>query len=150
MSTIDEAIANLKKIGYTDKRLEKLLDQLAEEVEEVMFIDLASVSTDEELEAFEKRIKESKSPEEYGKISDEMAKRAYGEKADEKIEEILIDMLEEVEKVTLKIRETYQKYLDKDPDAVKQVEEFKNDPKVKEIMQQFENDGVDFNTALAE
>jgi len=60
-----------------------------------------------------------------------MAKKAFGEEADEKIEGMLYDFLQDTVKVTMNIREMNAAYQRGDPDVRKRVEEAMKSPELK-------------------
>jgi DNA-binding transcriptional MerR regulator len=143
-SATEKAIEQLKQIGYTNEKIKEVLILLLPDVGDQLLLDLAGRSTDEDLEEFEKRMKDAKDPEVFDEILKDMAHKAYGDDASEKLDAILADLLKEMKEFTLKIRETYKKYMAGDPKTKKQMDEFVNSPEYKEMEEEMKKAGFDF------
>ena len=54
---VDKAIEELKKVGYTDEKVNELLELLLSEIADQVFLDLSGTATDEQIEALRKKAK---------------------------------------------------------------------------------------------
>lgn len=131
MNKVDIAKEDLRKIGYSETQLEELMTIATEEIRDEMFEMLGEKTTDQEIYAFECRAHDAKAPQEAELLLREMAKKAFGEEADEKIEGMLYDFLQDTVKVTMNIREMNAAYQRGDPDVRKRVEEAMKSPELK-------------------
>lgn len=144
-----KAIAELKKIGYTDEKIKEVLELLLPDAADQLLLDLAGQCTDEELEAFESRLKEIQDPKKFEEVIQDMAKKAYGEKAKEKMDATMAELLNDMRELTLRIRETYQKYMSGDQKTRKDVGDFMKSPEYKEMEDEMEEAGFDFQAEAA-
>lgn len=148
-SATEKAVEQLKQIGYTDEKINEVLTLILPDVGDQLLLDLAGQSTDEELEQFENRMKEADNPEVFDEILKDMAKKAYGDKAPEKLDAILADLLDEMKEFTMKIRHTYQQYMSGDPQTRKQIDDFVNSPEYKKAEEDMKKSGFDFRAEAA-
>ena len=79
MSVLEDAVAELKKVGYTDEKIAKLLELILPEVQEEMLLDLAGICTEEELAEYENRLEQARTKQDIEQLNEEMAKHAYGD-----------------------------------------------------------------------
>lgn len=150
MSTLKEALENLKAIGYTKEMTEELLELLQPEVRDQVFLDLAGTCTEEEISQYEARADTIKTEEEGTAFMDELAKRAYGEGYKEKLEQILAEEISNAAELTKNARKTYQSYMAGDPSTVKQVEDAANSEDVQNLVQEMNAAGVDWKKLATE
>lgn len=150
MTKSDEAIEKLKTLGYTDEKLKQLLPMVLENVEEQVALDFAGVTTDEETNQYEARIKSATNSDEMKAVLLEMAQRAYGSTYEQKFDELLSDELNKTADLTSTIRGTYHKYMSGDPDTVKAVNQMQNSGQVQELLDDMQQSGVDFVKAATE
>lgn len=150
MSVLEDAVAELKKVGYTDEKIAKLLELILPEVQEEMLLDLAGICTEEELAEYENRLEQARTKQDIEQLNEEMAKHAYGDQFKEKIEEMTSDHLNEVLKMTLSIRKTYHDYMSGDPDTVRKVKEAENSEDVKKWEEEMKAAGIDYKALLSE
>ena len=144
MNPFDEVFKELRGLGYTDEKLQELLSLVLEDVQDELYLDLASISNDEELEKFKTRLDKARTKSEVTKITEEMAKRAYGEDYKKKIEDMTVEKLKEAAEMTKGIRKTYNDYMAGDPATRKKVQEMENSPEYKDMLKQMEDAGFDF------
>lgn len=142
-------IEKLKKIGFTQEKIDEVMKLLGPDVEEVVFKDLIEKSTDEELNQFKDKLVAAGNEEEYKTVFNEVAQKAYGENWENKIDELWEEALKNIASDTLKIRDTYQKYMDGDPDTVTKVKEIENSQELKDEMEDMKKDGFDFQAEAA-
>lgn len=95
---MEEILLKIKEFGLPENESNEMFDLLTQEVLDVVFKDLAEKSTDDELTVIENRIKESKSPEHFENILNEIAITVYGDNSQEEIKNIYLDLLDEFKK----------------------------------------------------
>lgn len=140
----EKAIRELQSIGYTDEKIKEVLELLLPDAADQLLLDLAGQSTEEELETFEKRLKETKDPKVFEEILRDMGTKAYGDKANEKMDATMAELLRDIKELTLRIRETYQKYMSGDKKTKEDLDDFMNSPEYKEMEEEMEKAGFDF------
>lgn len=140
----EKAISELKGIGYTDEKIREMLTLLLPDVADQLLLDLAGQCTDQEIDDFEKQLNDIKDSKEFEKALEDMAEKAYGDKARERMDATMAELLDELRELTLKIRETYQKYMSGDQKTRKDVDGFMNSEEYKQMQKDMEEDGFDF------
>ena len=150
MTKTEEALEKLKNIGYTDTKIQELLELLFPEVADQLFTDLASVCDDAEIDVFAEKLKEAGSHGQYEAITKEMAQKAYGDNAAEEIDKVISELLNDMAEMTLKIRTTYHKYMEKDPETVKMIDDPQNQAEAKKLKEEMDAAGFDFLKAASE
>lgn len=129
---MEEIKNKIKELGLQEKEATDMFNLLTEEVLEIVFKDLADKSTDEELTVIENRIKESKSPEHFETILNEIAITVYGDNAQEEIKNIYLDLLDQFKRNVDEAKDLINKANSGDPDAqallkkAEESEEYKN------------------------
>jgi ABC-type antimicrobial peptide transport system permease subunit len=129
---MEEIKNKIKELGLQEKEAADMFNLLTEEVLEIVFKDLADKSTDEELTVIENRIKESKSPEHFETILNEIAITVYGDNAQEEIKNIYLDLLDQFKRNVDEAKDLINKANSGDPDAqallkkAEESEEYKN------------------------
>ncbi|MBN1618569.1 hypothetical protein JW887_04505 [Candidatus Dojkabacteria bacterium] len=144
MTKFEEVQEKLKQIGYTQEKIQELVELLAPEVEHSLFYDVAEKLSDQDVEGYTQRIRQAQDKDAYNSIVAELAKIAYGEQYEAKMHDLFAQQLDQIAEQTLKMRSTYRKYAAGDPDTVKSVNDAANSEDVKKIMQQMKEDGFDF------
>ncbi len=142
-------IEKLKKIGFTQEKIDEVIKLMGPDIEEIVFNDLIDKSTDEELNVFKDKLVAAGNEEEYKTVFNEVAQKAYGENWENKMDELWAEALNNIASDTLKIRDTYQKYMDGDPDTVAKVKEIENSQELKDEREDMKKDGFDFQTEAA-
>jgi hypothetical protein len=111
----------LKSLGLNDEKVQEVLDLATQEVADSIMVDFAPVASDEEATEFESRIQNSKSGDHFITIIEEMAVKAYGDEAENKISTLYSEFLNPLIDAGSSFEETYKKYTAGDPDTVKAV-----------------------------
>ncbi|MFH1547501.1 MAG: hypothetical protein ABIC57_03370 [bacterium] len=137
-------IEKLKNIGFTKEKIDEVTKLLGPEVEEEVFNILIDNSTDEELSVFKDKLAAAGTEDQYKDVFNEVAQKAYGDTWQQKLDELWAEALSNVGVQTLKIRDTYQKYMNGDPDTVAKVKEIENSQELKDTMEEMKKDGFDF------
>ena len=114
---MEEILAKIKELGLPEQETNELFDLLTQEVLNVVFQDLTEKSTDEELTVIENRIKDSKSPEHFETILNEIAVTVYGDTAQQEIKNIYLDMVDGLKKNVADARDLIERANNGDPDA---------------------------------
>ncbi len=114
---MEEILAKIKELGLPEQETNELFDLLTQEVLDVVFQDLAEKSTDEELTVIENRIKDSKSPEHFETILNEIAVTVYGDTAQQEIKNIYLDMVDGLKKNVADAKDLIERANNGDPDA---------------------------------
>jgi len=127
-------IQKLKTFGIDDQSAEEMYELLSQEVLEVLFEDLAEKSTDEELQAIEQRIQNTKSPEHFETIIKEIAQTVYEDQAKQEIKNIYLDLVDSVGETIKQANELLQRANAGDPEAQKLLAEAQNSQTYKNIV----------------
>lgn len=144
MDKTKEQIEKLKKIGYTQEKIDELTKLLGPDIEEQVFNDLIDKSTDEELSALKDKLVAAGTEDQYKDVFNEVAQKAYGDGWQTKLDELWAKAFEGIGLDTLKIRDTYQKYMDGDLDTVAKVKQMESSDQLKQEMEDMKKDGFDF------
>lgn len=129
---MEEILIKIKELGLPEQEANELFELLTKEVLDVVFQELAEKSTDEELTVIENRIKDSKSPEHFETILNEIATTVYGDTAQEEIKNIYLDMVDGLKQNIADAKDLLERANNGDPDAkallekAKQTEMYKN------------------------
>ncbi len=94
---LEEIKNKIRSIGIQEEQVEEVFNLLSEEVFDNLFAQLADISSDEDLQVYENRINESKSPDHLQTILNEIAVTVYGDNAMDHLKNdyfVLIDTLE--------------------------------------------------------
>lgn len=148
MSRLTDATDKLKKLGFTDDKIEQLVDAVSLEIEDAVIADAAEKYNDDELKQLKVEISKIKTPDEYNQKLEEIAQKAYGDEYKEKLEDLLAQQLEQAAQDTQDVRETYQKYAAGDPETVKKVKEMEKSPEVKQMLEEMKKAGFDFQAEM--
>jgi hypothetical protein len=132
---MEEILSKIKELGLPEQEANELFELLTQEVLDVVFQDLADKSTDEELTVIEKRISESKSPEHFETILNEIAVTVYGDSAQEEIKNIYLDMVDGLEKNVKDAKALIERANNGDPDAKALLEKAQQTDTFKNVMQ---------------
>jgi hypothetical protein len=145
----EKEIENLKKVGFSQKKIDELIVLLAPDIEEDIFNRLIDNSSDEVLNGFKDKLATVSTKENYQAIFAEIAQIVLGDKWKDELDTIWAITLKEVADQTLKFRDTYHKYMSGDPDTVKKIKELENSKEVIDQIEQMEKDGFDFQAEVA-
>ena len=132
---MDEILSKIKELGLPEQEANELFELLTQEVLDVVFQDLADKSTDEELTVIETRIKESKSPEHFETILNEIAVTVYGDSAQEEIKNIYMAMVDGLKQNVEDAKALIERANNGDPDAKALLEKAQQTDIYKNIMQ---------------
>lgn len=132
---MEEVTQKIKELELPEKESDELFNMLSEEVLQVLFEELADQSTDEELSVIETRIKESKSPEHFETIINEIALTVYGDTAQEEIKNIYLDLLAQFKATVDEAKTLIERANSGDPKAQELIAKAQETDDYKEIMQ---------------
>lgn len=132
---MEEVIQKIKELELPEKESDELFNMLSEEVLQVLFEELADQSTDEELSIIETRIKESKSPEHFETIINEIALTVYGDTAQEEIKNIYLDLLAQFKATVDEAKALIERANSGDPKAQELIAKAQETDDYKEIME---------------
>lgn len=149
MDKTNKQIENLKRIGYTQDKIDKLMNLLAVEIEEKVFDKLIDNSTEDELNVFKEKLVSAGNDIEKKAVFEEAAQKALGNTWKEEVDKLWSEALETVASDTLKVRETYQKYMDGDPATIAKIKEIENSQELKDALEDMKKDGFDFQSEAA-
>lgn len=94
----EEIMQKIRTMISDEAQVQEVFNLLTEEVFENLFTQLADISTDEDLKAYETRINDSKSPEHLQTILNEIAVTVYGDNAIQQLKDDYMTLLTELEK----------------------------------------------------
>jgi hypothetical protein len=126
MDKVNQILENLKTLGFDQTKIDGTMRLLYEEVQDEMFVDFADKAADEEVTEYEERMKNAKSVEHMQTIIKELAAKIYGDQAEATLQQKLVEKLQQVEEMTKKMKENFDKYQAGDPATVQAVNEAAN------------------------
>lgn len=130
----EEIITKIKELGMDDNQSEELFNNIAEEIADLMFQELAETSTDQELEELKQRMENSKSTDHYESILKEIAVTVYGDNATDELKQMFLDYIAELKDVIAQSKDLMDRYNQGDPEAVKLIQTAQQTDTYKNIM----------------
>jgi DNA-binding transcriptional MerR regulator len=137
-------IEKLKEIGYSQEKIDTLIELLAPDIEEDIFNKFIDKSSKEKLEEYKDKLVTVSTKEDYKKVFNEIAQEVFGGSWKEEIDKIWAETLQGISDDTLKIRDTYHKYMQGDPNTVAKIKELENSKEVQKELEDMKKDGFDF------
>ena len=131
---LEEIKNKIREIGIQEEKVQETLDILSEEVLDNLFSQLTDISTDEELEAYARRMEESKSPEHLQTIINEIAVTVYSEEMEKELKNDYFLLIEELGKTVKAAQDLVQKAQAGDPEAIKLMEKAQQTEAYKDAM----------------
>lgn len=128
---IEQLKSELRSLGFTEEKLDQLMDLAAQEVLEIALEDLGTTADDATLEQMAQMM-ESPS-EDAAKKLNMIFEKAYGPNAENKKLELLTTYLKEVIEDTKKAKDLYTRYQAGDPTAIATVKAQEGNPDVQKI-----------------
>ncbi len=131
---IDNIKNELRTLGFTEDKLNQLMDLAAEEALAITIEELQTTASDEVLEDLAKTFEKEPTNE-----ADATAKlnmvfdKAYGPNANAKKEELILTYLKETLEDTKKAKDLYTRYQAGDPSAVATIKAQEGNPDVQKI-----------------
>lgn len=132
---IDNIKNELRTLGFTEDKLDQLMDLAAEEALAITIEELQTTASDEVLEDLAKTFENEPTNE-----SDATAKlnmvfdKAYGPNANAKKEELILTYLKETLEDTKKAKDLYTRYQSGDPSAVATIKAQEGNPDVQKVV----------------
>ncbi len=139
---IEAAKQELLSLGFTEEKYNKLIELALEEMVDNALNELQEIDL-EGLEKLESQlIPEVKSLEEAEKNLELIFSAAYGEKANETKQQMLLDYLFMTIEETKAAKDLLQRYQAGDPTAIAAIEAQKDNPELEELMEYLKEEGV--------
>ncbi len=147
MNNLENAIKELKDLGFTKEQVAEVLEIAEKEIMDVILEDFALNADEEKLEEYKQKFdnaQKEKDAEKFSKILHEIIGIQYGEEnIEKKKEELLVVYLQKIANLTKETTEVYKKYSQGDPEAKKIIEETENSPIVQHVIKEMEKEGLD-------
>lgn len=136
-------IENLKNSllaeGFTEDKLNELLDLAAEESLDQAAVYIQENGTDEDIEELTTLLStEPNTQEEAFEQLNKVFEKAYGSESENKKLESIVNYLKETLEITKQSKDLAKRYQDGDPTAVASVQSTLNDPEVQDIASKIE------------
>jgi hypothetical protein len=143
MSNLLNLIQELKNLGFTKENSEEVLKIAEQEIINSVIEDFALNADEKVVEEYLQKFSSAQNNvEQLTNLLHEIMAIQYGqENIKAKKEELLTKYLKDVVLLTKQTKETYQKYTQGDPEAIKIVEEAKNNPAIKSFVEQLQDNG---------
>lgn len=139
---IEAAKQELLSLGFTEEKYNKLIELALEEMVDNALNELQEIDL-EGLQKLESQlIPEVKSLEEAEKNLELIFSAAYGEKANETKQQMLLDYLFMTIEETKSAKDLLQRYQAGDPTAIAAIEAQKDNPEIEELMEVLKEEGV--------
>lgn len=139
---IEAAKQELLSLGFTEEKYNKLIELALEEMVDNALNELQEIDL-EGLQKLESQlIPEVKSLEEAEKNLELIFSAAYGEKANETKQQMLLDYLFMTIEETKAAKDLLQRYQAGDPTAIAAIEAQKDNPELEELMEYLKEEGV--------
>ncbi len=137
METLHEKITQLKELGFTKEQAIDILEICEKEVFDKVLEDLKKTEDENIVNDFLKKIEENKNNKEnLEMILEEILMYVYkGEDVKQTKETLLIKQVEEFINITKETQEIFKKYKQGDPETIKKIDEIKNDPEFKKLVE---------------
>lgn len=130
-----EEIQNkIRELGIPEDKVEEFFNLISEEVFENLFSQLVDISTDEELQVIENRMREPKSPEHFQTILNDIAVTVYGDNAIEELKNDYIVLLDGLKKSAQDAQDLIIRAQQGDIEAQKLLESVQQTEQYKRIM----------------
>jgi hypothetical protein len=133
MDKVNQILENLKTLGFDQEKIDGTMKLLYEDLQDEMFADFTDKASDEEVTEYEERMKNAKSVEHMGTIIKELAAKVYGDQSETTLQQKLVEKLQQVEEMTKKMKENFDKYQAGDPATVQAVNEAANTEDAQDI-----------------
>ncbi len=133
---IEQLKSELRSLGFTEEKLNQLMDLAAQEVLDIALEDLDSTADDATLEQMAQMMESSS--EDATKKLNMIFEKAYGPNAENKKMELLTAYLNSVIEDTQKAKDLYARYQAGDPAAVAQIKAQEGNPDVQAIVDQMQ------------
>lgn len=143
---IENKIDKLREIGYTQDKMDELITILSEDIENDIFDLFIDKSSEEELSTFKSKLSTLSTKEQYENIFKEILQSVFSTKWESEVDKMWEKELQSVIDDTLKVRETYIKYVGKDPQTVEKINEIEKSEDFQKMMKDMENSGFDFQS----
>lgn len=95
----DNILKKIKGLGLDEQKSQELFEELSKEVLDIIFKELAAISTEEELQVYQNRIQDAKSTEHFETIIAEIATKVYGDNSEFEIENIFDSLITELDSI---------------------------------------------------
>lgn len=114
----EEILEKIKAIVPDELKAEEMFNLLSEEVFENLFTKLADTHTDEEMQVYENRLNEAKSPEHLQTMINEIALTVYGDNYSEELKNDYLALIEELQKNVTEAQTLIKRAQNGDPTAI--------------------------------
>lgn len=104
----EEVIQKIKDLGLDNEKADELFNLLSGEIIDHLFAELANISEEEEMQVYEERIKNAKSPEHFQTILNEIALKVYGDNYAQEITNNFDLLINEIKENIKQARELIQ------------------------------------------
>ena len=132
---IEQIKNELRTLGFTEEKLNQLVELAAEEALHTAIEDLQATASDSTLEELAKTLENPPiSKEDASSKLDSIFEGAYGLNAENKKEELVLNYLRQTIEDTKKTKDLYNRYQSGDPVAIATIKAQEGNPDVKEIL----------------
>lgn len=139
---IEAAKQELLALGFTEEKYNKLIELALEEMVDNALNELQEIDLEGLQQLESQLIPEVKSLEEAEKNLELIFSAAYGEKANETKQQMLLDYLFMTIEETKAAKDLLQRYQAGDPTAIAAIEAQKDNPELEELMEYLKEEGV--------
>jgi hypothetical protein len=129
---IEQLKSELRALGFTEDKLDQLMDLAAQEVLGIALEDLSNTADDATLDEMAQMVESSS--EDAAKKLNMIFEKAYGPNAENKKVELLTTYLRSVIEDTKKAKDLYARYQAGDPAAIAMVKAQEGNPDVQKIV----------------
>ncbi len=145
MSNLINLIQELKNLGFTKEQVEQTIKIAEDEIIDTIIEDFTLNADEQIVQHYVQKFANAKNnPQVLTHTLNEIIAIQYGkENVINKKEELLIKYLQETVTLTQQIKDTYIKYTQGDPEAIKFVEEAKQNPAIASFVQELEQNPQD-------
>ncbi len=132
---IENVKNELKAIGFDDTKLNQLMDLASEEILQMAIDDLGETVDDTTLEMVAQEVdKPVTTPEEAISRISLIFEKAYGQEAENKKNEMLLNHLKQTLEATKNAKDLYNRYQTGDPSAVATIKAQEGNPDVQKVV----------------
>ncbi len=142
MNKTQALIEELRNFGFNQEHITEIMKLGEEEIVDIVLEDFAFNAPEQTVQEYSSKISQTKgNPQEFAKNFNEIMTIHYGaENVEKKKEELLIEYLENIIKLTKETKQVKEKYEQGDPETVKAVQEVQNSPIIQDMAKKMDEE----------
>ena len=142
MNKIENLIREMRSLGFNQEHINEIMKLGEEEIVDIVLEDFSFNAPEQTVEEYTNKVSQTKDkPQEFAQTFNEIMAVHYGnENVEKKKEELIIEYLENIIKLTKETKLVKAKYEQGDPETVKAVEEAENSPIIQDMAKKMDEE----------